>query len=153
MPRGIPNSKTIDAPAEYLGKEQAGVIGEIGNDELEVLDKPVPKSFMDTEAFMNEVVTVIVHDSTDPNARDVEMVAVNGVTQYFRRGHEQKVKRKYVERLARMKETAYMQNLDLPGEAVNFMRQRHNLKFPFSVTHDPNPNGPAWLKAVLAEGQ
>ena len=146
--------KTIDAASEYLGREDVGVIGEIGREELEVVDKPIPMDLIAHEAFMNEIVTVVVHDSNDENESDVVMVGVNGVSQYFRRGTYQDVKRKFVERLARAKSTSYSQNLDeRMGESMNVLRPKNALKYPFSIISDANPNGSAWLKAVLSEGQ
>lgn len=148
------NSSAVEAPNEYLGKESTIQIGEIGRGDVEVIDKPLPQDALQLEAFMHEPVTVIVYESTDDNDADLVQVGVNGVTQFFRRGVAQTVKRKFVERLARAKRTDFVQTLDdRLGEKMNFLRQRHGLKYPFSVIEDRNPSGPAWLKGVLAEAQ
>lgn len=147
--------KQIDAGAEYLGQEQAGVIGEIsGVAGIDVVDKPMPKEAFAMEAFMNEPVTVIINPSQDPDDPKLVQVGVNGVNQFMPRGEPITVKRKYVEVLARAKRTDFQQTLDERlGEAMNHLRSMHSLRFPFSVLEDRNPNGGAWLMGVLAEAR
>ena len=101
---------------------------------------------------MQEPVTIMIHESTDPNDVDLVEVGVNGRHQFFMRGNPQTVRRCYVERLARMKKTSFSQNLDERlGEHMNTMRQHHALRFPFSVIEDKNPKGSHWLRNLLAE--
>ncbi|SDZ53262.1 MULTISPECIES: hypothetical protein [Delftia] len=148
------NTTAVDATNQYLGKESTVQIGEIGQGDVEVVDKPLPEGALELEAFMNEPVTVMVYESTDENDMDMVLVGVNGVSQYFRRGTPQTVKRKFVERLARAKRTDFDQKIDARmGEAMNNLRQRHGLRYPFTVVEDRNPRGGAWLKGVLAETQ
>jgi hypothetical protein len=102
--------------------------------------------------FMEEVVEVMVHESTDENAVNPIFTAVNGVAQYFFRGTVQAVKRKYVNILASCKE----HNISTPeytakdGSRAVGIRRTSSLKYPFSVISDPNPRGAAWLRSVLA---
>lgn len=104
------------------------------------------------EAFMNEPVTIIVAESADENVNPMPMPSVNGVVQPCPRGVELTIKRKYVEVLARCKETRYSQHTSNPMEPDRIeMRERTALSYPFSVVLDKNPKGPAWLKAVVAE--
>lgn len=150
--------RRIEAPNEYLGAEREFNIGEIGDGqpkEIEVVDKVMKVDAIDMEAFMNEKLTVMVHESTDPNDDDIVHIGVNGVRQFFQRGRPQLVRRCFVERLARAKRTAYTQNLDdRLGEAqFNTMRPHHALRYPFSVIEDQNPRGSAWLRNLLAERQ
>lgn len=103
-------------------------------------------------AFMNEIVTVVVHESPDDNVEPIPGVSVNGRNQFFYRGVEAKVKRKFVAALARAKHTNYSQQVRIDqanGNVIQRMNPRTGLKYPFSVTHDPNPMGAAWLKSVL----
>ncbi len=149
-------SRKVEASEEYLGAEQSFDIGEIGDRrEIEVVDRVIKTDAIDMEAFMNEKLTVMVHDSTDPNDDDLVHIAVNGVRQFFRRGYPQVVRRCYVERLSRMKRTSFSQNLDeRQGEEVfNRIRPHHALRYPFSVIEDANPRGAAWLRNLLAERQ
>ncbi len=147
-------AKRIDAPNEYLGNESSFDIGEIGNgpQNLEVIDRVVTAKDFELERFMAEPVTIMVHDSNDANDVDLVDVSCNGVHQFLERGRPQTIKRCYVERLARAKRTTYSQNLDdRLGEAMNNMKPRHALKYPFSVIEDKNPKGSAWLQQLLAE--
>lgn len=104
------------------------------------------------EAFMNERLTVMVHATTDENQPTHIIVNCNGVNQPIIRGVPTLVKRKYVEILARMKETKYTQITANPAAPdLTEMRARHGLAYPFEVTDDPNPKGRSWLQNVLAE--
>ena len=145
----------IETPNEYLGKEESFHIDEIGTGEpksVEIIDRVMSNDMLDATKFMCEPVTIMVHESTDPNDVDLVQVSVNGVTQFFQRGNPQEVKRYFVERLARAKRTSYSQELDERlGEAMNHMKPRHALRYPFSVIEDKNPKGSAWLRNILAE--
>lgn len=104
------------------------------------------------EAFMNELVTVMVHATTDENQAPHIIVNCNGVNQPIMRGVPTKMRRKYLEILARMKETKYTQVTPNPAAPdVSELKARHGLAYPFEVTDDPNPRGRAWLTNVLAE--
>lgn len=105
-----------------------------------------------SEAFMNELVTVHVHSTTDENQAPQFILNCNGVNQPVIRGVDIKMRRKYVEILARMKETKYTQVTPNPAAPdVSEMRARHGLVYPFDLVHDDNPRGRAWLQNVLAE--
>ncbi|MEJ5148964.1 hypothetical protein [Comamonas sp. MYb396] len=148
--------KQIDAGAEYLGAEEVRTVGEIGGHAgIDVVDKPLPKNALDMEAFMNEVVTIVVNPPTDADDPTLIQVGVNGVNQFIRRGDAVDVKRKYVEVLARSKRTDFAQTLDerLGEQGFNSLRSMHSLRYPFSMLRDPNPNGGAWLTAILREAR
>lgn len=104
------------------------------------------------EAFMNELVTVMIHSTTDENQAPHVIVNCNGTNQPIIRGYPTTVKRKYVEILARMKETKYTQVTPNPAAPdVSELRARHGLAYPFDLVEDKNPKGRAWLTNVLAE--
>jgi len=104
------------------------------------------------EAFMNEMVTIMVHSATDENQPPHVIVNCNGTNQPIMRGVPMKVRRKYVEILARMKETKYTQVTPNPAQPdVTHMQARHGLAYPFDLVDDSNPRGRAWLQNVLAE--
>lgn len=113
------------------------------------------KDFRDlaaNEAFMNELVTVVVHSTTDENQAPHVIVNCNGVNQPIVRGVPTAIRRKYLEILARMKETKYTQVTPNPAAPdVSEMKARHGLAYPFEVVEDNNPKGRAWLNNVLAE--
>lgn len=105
-----------------------------------------------SEAFMNEMVTVLVHSTTDENQANHVIVNCNGVNQPIFRGVPTTVRRKYVEILARMKETRYTQVTPNPAAPdVSHMHARHGLSYPFELVEDKNPRGRAWLQNVLHE--
>ena len=144
----------LDTTNEYLGKADEFSINDIGNGppDIEVIDRVLPDDYAEIEKFMQEPVTIMIHESTDPNDVDLVEVGVNGRHQFFMRGNPQTVRRCYVERLARMKKTSFSQNLDERlGEHTNTMRPHHALRFPFSVIEDKNPKGSPWLRNLLAE--
>lgn len=120
---------------------------------IEVVDKPVSKEKLENLAFMEEEITVLIHETTDKNDDPLPHVQNDGRGHYFIRGQEQRVKRKYVEVLARAKRTTYTQEL-VEHPEKHYKNIPHTaLRFPFTVTEDSNPRGRAWLKALLAETQ
>lgn len=120
---------------------------------IEVVDKPIDRDQMAALAFMEEKLTVMLHEDADPNAENPVQISCNGINQFFIRGESQDVKRKYVEILARAKRTRIStpEITDNSGSRTNLIRQSSSLRYPFSVMHDPNPKGMPWLKAVMSE--
>lgn len=103
------------------------------------------------EAFMNEIVEVTLSSTTDENQPSHVTFAVNGINQTFMRDVPVKCKRKFLEVLARCKETKYTQVRDPIELDRSQMVARTLLAYPFQVNDDPNPKGRAWLRAVMAE--
>jgi hypothetical protein len=104
------------------------------------------------EAFMHEMVEVMVHSTTDENQAPSVIVNCNGTNQVIIRGVPTTIRRKYLEILARMKETKYSQVTRNPAAPDQIdMIARHGLAYPFELLHDSNPRGRAWLQNVLAE--
>lgn len=103
------------------------------------------------EAFMNEMVLIIVHPTTEDGANEIITPNVNGVNQGIIRGKPIRVKRKYVEALARGRTTAYKQSEPDPRDPSNIkMEERTACTYPFSVLED-SEMGKAWLKAIEAQ--
>ena len=102
-------------------------------------------------AFNEEMVEVMVHESTDDNAENPVFTSCNGVPQYFYRGVPQRVKRKYVGILASVKEHGITtpEYTAQDGSRAVGIRRTSSLKYPFSIISDTNPRGPAWLKSLL----
>lgn len=101
--------------------------------------------------FNEEIVEVLVHESTDENAENPIFTSCNGVPQYFYRGVPQQVRRKFVAILATVKEHGITtpEATQADGTRTMNIRRTSSLKYPFSVIHDPNPRGPEWLRALL----
>lgn len=148
-------TRKIDAGAEFLGAEEFRTVGEIGGHAgIDLVDKPLPKDAFAMEAFMNELVTIVINPSQDPDDPILVKVGVNGVNQFIPRGEPIAIKRKYIEVLARAKRTDFAQTLDERlGEKMNHLRAMHSLRHPFSVISDPNRHGSDWLVGVLAEAR
>lgn len=104
------------------------------------------------EVFMNEYVTVVLADTTDENAPPHVMLSCNGTTQPLMRNIPTMIRRKYVEILARCKESKFSQRQASAMEPDRIeMIQRTALAYPFEVIEDKNPKGRAWLRGVMAE--
>lgn len=102
------------------------------------------------EAFMNQKVEVIVAADGTPGSYTVITPMVNGVNQPIVRGLRQQIKRKYVESLARSRITSYDQQTPDPGKPEQIVMQDITvLTYPFSVVHDPHPDGGEWLQNIL----
>lgn len=119
---------------------------------VEVVEKPVSKDKLDMLAFMEEPVRILVHDTTDPTAEPLPQVINDRSSQFFIRGQEQTVKRKFIEVLARAKKTTYSQEkfTDANGNESYRNIPHTALRFPFQVIEDTE-RGKAWLKAILSE--
>lgn len=110
------------------------------------------KKMLKEEAFMEETLTVHLHPTYNENDPPYAHLNVNGRNQIIPRGIDAPVKRKYVEVLARMKETRYTQRTLNPSEPDRTeMVARHGLVFPFQVVEDKNPKGRVWLANILSE--
>lgn len=109
------------------------------------------KKWHDEMAFANEMVTVRVHTTTDKNAHPLPEVFVNGRVQRFPRGEEIKVRRCFVERLARAMATTFgnMKIKGPDGEDKYVYPPSSAEVIPFTVIGD-TPKGEVWLKSVLS---
>lgn len=165
MPRGIYERKnTIDAAEQQIGQDVSIEMPVSGSlDEMKRPDQKqeseivtVARDGLDNGyaaqlAFMEEPVDVMVHETTDPNEQLLVDVYCNGIPQRFIRGQVQTVKRKYVEILARAKQTSIQTRTETTtDDVINRINKHTALRYPFSIVHDPNPRGAAWLKSVLA---
>lgn len=118
---------------------------------IEIPTKEFNKA-VEEEAFMNEIVTVEVSETTNENEPPSFVLSVNGITQPVFRGVPTQMRRMFVEVLARCKETKYNQRTRNPNEPDKIeLVSRTALAYPFQVLEDPNPKGRAWLRAVLQE--
>ena len=110
------------------------------------------KAIADEEAFMNEFLTIDVPASNNENEPPHVVVNCNGTNQVIMRGVPVRVRRKYVEILARAKEIKYRQETRNPAAPDQIsMLQTTALSYPFQVLHDPNRKGPAWLLHIMNE--
>lgn len=128
---------------------------EFGDDQAEVETVAMNKDFnklVKTEAFMNEPVDVLFHESSNPNDPTHFILNVNGVNMPVVRGHVITMKRKYLEVAARMKQTRYTQTTPNASQPERIVMVPHTTwVYPFEVRKDENPKGARWLQNVMAE--
>ena len=145
-------TKYTEAVNEKLAKGKEMNLGEIGDPGP--IEKVAENDFIKTaelEKFMHEVLTILVHPSSEEGALDIAPPQVNGLNQPIIRGVESKIKRKYVEALARCRVTKYEQRVQDASRPENIqMVERTTLSYPFAVLHDPNPRGRQWLEAIVS---
>jgi len=160
VPNVAPNTQSIEAAELPVGQDRhldvpvEGSIRGIArpDQEIEIVPGPALGEYAAALAFNEELVDVIVHESTDKNAEPVVDLYCNGVPQRFVRGRVQTVKRKYLEILARARITAMATDVQIQGDnVVNRINKHTALRYPFSVQRDENPKGAAWLRKVLQE--
>ena len=77
---------------------------------------------------------------------------MNGRVQRFVRGHEQQVRRCFVERLARLKLTTFdnLKTKEVDGEDVYRYPTHTALVYPFVCIND-SEKGKQWLKDILSQ--
>lgn len=118
-----------------------------------ILAGSVDKTFMAQLAFNEEIVEIVIDESSDPNAENPVVVGVNGQYEYFARGEPKVVKRKFVDALCarnvNIRTTETRNNLGELGTKIN---QSSALRFPFTMLRDDNPKGRDWLRTLVTRG-
>lgn len=155
----IVKKTTLDTNKEKIGQDIEKEISVTGKAEIiketvvETVKGPDLGPVAELEKFMNEVVEILVYEPFEMGQENVVQTAVNGKNQFIVRGVPQRVKRKYVEVLARARKVNVSADgfKDPNGEAKNTVRVTSGLQYPFQVVEDSNPKGPAWLRQILAE--
>ena len=109
--------------------------------------------YMREMSILNEEVEICVLPTQDKlDTTRIVTVSVNGRAEHFMRGEWKKVKRYYVEQLARAKreswEFSYKRAPD--GSTVQTEYGIQSLRFPFNI-RDANPKGTAWLQSLYAQ--
>jgi len=144
MPRKIVQRHIEGAPDIPIINDEPGEI------ETVAMDKDFDKVARNA-AFMEESVVIEIAETTDENAVPYAHLNCNGANQVIPRGMPVSVKRKFVEILARMKETKYKQVHNTVELDRYEMHEKTALVFPFQVIKDDNKLGMPWLKRILAE--
>jgi hypothetical protein len=130
-------------PSQELGQDTRGIAPVAAND-------LIPQA--ELESFMNQILTIYVHPSSNKEENPVLIPSVNGVNQPVIRGQASRIKRKFVEALARNRHTGYEQETpDQTKPHKYIMVPCMVVKDPFTVQHDPSPRGSEWLKQILCE--
>lgn len=158
MAKAVRNKTSFEPMEQQIGQDRPRNMPSTGKARIEpplidVVDGPNWKDKADALAFLEENVTIVIMDTSDKNAEFLVPLWVNGRSQYIFRNQPTDIKRKFVEALARAKETTYTQEYYKDANNNNAIRNIPHtaLKYPFTILHDANPRGPAWLKKILAE--
>jgi len=146
--------KQTDVHHDLAGQASPIPGNELGEDTRPV--EPVAANDLipqaELETFMNQLLTIYIHPSSNKEDNPVLVPSCNGTTQPIIRGQNSKVKRKYVEILARNRHTGYEQEtLDATKPHKYVMTPCMVVKDPFTVRHDPHPRGSDWLYSILME--
>lgn len=153
MPRIDSNDVEVKQGKPRILKPTGDAKDALEPDLVEPADRVVNKDWADMMAFNEEVIEVMVHESTDKNAEAIVEVFNNGIPQRFIRGQKQMVKRKFVEVLAKAKPTNYTQRAESDRDFTEggAFVPHTAIRYPFSVTNDPNPRGADWLRSILQQ--
>lgn len=114
----------------------------------------LPKEYLDALAFMEQELEIMIHPASpaDRSAEHLIKLGVNGTNQFVPRDMPVKVKRKYVEVLAKARPIGIntREYLDAEGGRAIKIERSVMLQYPFSVLFDPaGANGAAWLRGVM----
>lgn len=144
--------KNTDVVNETIAQGKEIPLSEIGvGVDIEKVSDVNFKDVAELEAFMHEILTIVVHQDRDEGSLDVISPNVGGINQPIVRGVNSKVKRKYVEALARTRTETFIQAQDQADLSNIKMVPRAVVTYPFSVINDPNPIGREWLEGILRE--
>lgn len=151
-------ARTSDTREMKVGQEQTHDMSATGKidradfiDEFEEVDTP-NWEVIKQEAFMNEYVEVMISEEQNPNAEQFIETSVNGVNQFFIRGEVQRVKRYFLEVLARANpyHISTKEFIDANGNKGTRIIKTPGKKYPFQVFND-SPDGVRWLQSIMME--
>lgn len=158
--KAINNPVIIRKSVDVDGESQSGVAEVATNAEGEPIivesglgdiNSPRAQQEFATEAFMNEPVTVHIHEASDPNAAQVFTVLVNGKEEIFIRNQSKTVKRMFVEQLARCRPVNYRNEkyTNADGDTAYRYPRARSTRYPFSIVQDTQ-KGMQWFSELQA---
>lgn len=143
--------KIVHAVNDEIRQSGPLKLGEIGQGGIELAtEHDLKMDSLELEKFMNEYVTVIVHEPISSEDWDVIPVFVNGICQPMMRGVEIVVKRKYLENLARCKPMEVTTRPTSMLDDSNMVNRRVSYAYPFTLIKD-SEKGKTWMKKIRAE--
>lgn len=160
MPRGVKTEVEVNQ-SYNLPEVNVPVSGAVSRDDAKIQEIETYHNMAEFNdkaemlKFMEEPVTIHLHESTDPAAEPMVYCAVNGEgvqpgNPYLIRGKTYTVKRKFVSVLANAKTVTYSQPFrDETSERANVLRPHAAQRYPFSVIEDKNPRGSKWLQQLM----
>ena len=140
----------VGQPSDIILKDNTLAVG--SNHVEAVTTEALNKGYLDELSFMEDILEVMVQESTDQNAENPVQIGVNGVFAQLFRGVPTKIRRKFVDAMI-VKNTMVKtpEFIDGSGARAFKITQHHAMKYPFMLVHDPSPKGPEWLRRRLAE--
>jgi len=127
---------------------------EVEEKRIEPVDSPMESERAQQLAFMEEQVTIQLHDPQDNNPEPIVPVGVNGKVLYLQRGQQHTLPRKYIEVLARARRVNYRteEGRAADGSMTTVLKLTTTMQYPFTVIHDPSGDkGIEWLKRIMSE--
>ena len=127
---------------------------EVEEKRIEPVDSPMESERAQLLAFMEEQVTIQLHDPQDNNPEPIVPVGVNGKVLYLQRGQQHTLPRKYIEVLARARRVNYRteEGRAADGSMTTVLKTTTTMQYPFTVIHDPSGDkGIEWLKRIMSE--
>ena len=151
MPRGIPNQKRASIQTSDVELRSESTIELGGADHVADLDRPdlavvtdeslaspAVSEYVKDLKFMEDILTVVVSETTDPNAENPVPCSVNGDKRLLTRGQEYRIARKFVDSLIKVEDRVTTRNYkDEQGVDQTQITKKPALKYPLSVIHDP----------------
>jgi len=112
------------------------------------MDEPHVQEYLKDLRFMEDILTIVIGDTTDPNAENPVPCGVNGERKLLYRGQEYKIARKFVDSLIKREDAIKTQQyLDPDGCVQTKVITTPRLKYPISVLHDPaGETGRRWFE-------
>ncbi len=114
------------------------------------------KGYLDALRFNEEELTIFLHRGREKFAPQILDFYVNGQIAWVPVEREVKIKRKFVEVMARaqpmdVRTESHMVENSQDANTVNRIHRSLSANYSFSVRHDPNPRGADWLAKVMRE--
>ena len=114
----------------------------------EDMTSPRVQSYANELRFMEDIMTISIAETDDPNAENPVSCGVNGEVRNFYRGQEYKVARKFVDSIIKRSfAVKTKQYTDGEGLVQTKIEKVPTLKYPINIHHDPaGQTGRDWFQ-------
>lgn len=155
--RAIDNPVSMNTQRYEADEQDLGEVADIGESVIITgifdINSPDFQNKAKILAFMEEKVTVHIHDSNSDQEVGIFCISVNNKKEHFRFGQTKTVRRYIIEGLARARPETYsneeiVKHTPTGDVRVVVNRGSRGVRYPFSIERDINPIGQAWLKCI-----
>ena len=149
--RAAIQTSDVEAPSPS-SIDLASSISDIERPDLAIaagsMDSPVISEYVKDLKFMEDILTVVVGETTDLNAENPVPAGCNGERRLLTRGVEYKLQRKFVDSLIKREDKIKtVQYKDNEGVDQTRIDKVPALKYPLSIIHDPAGSiGSRWFQ-------